>query len=145
MAAVLRRPIWFAGLGLTTGGFLLQALALSFGNLSTVQPIMVTEILFLVLILGTWFHHQLRWIDWVAAFGTALGLGVFLWLSYSKAGHSYPTEFDWFLLLVAAVGGIGLGVLAAQRGRRSWRATCYGVSTGICFALDRGVHQDRRQ
>ncbi len=135
MASVLRRPIWFAGLGLTTASFLLQALALSFGNLSTVQPIMVTEILFLVVILGTWFHHQLRWIDWIAVLGTAVGLGVFLGLSYSQEGHSYPSQYDWILLLVASAGAIVLGIVAAQRGRRSWRAVCYGVSAGICFAL----------
>ncbi|HXZ82509.1 MAG TPA: DMT family transporter [Acidimicrobiales bacterium] len=135
MAAVLRRPIWFVGLALTTGSFMLQAIALSFGNLSTVQPIMVTEILFLVIILGTWFHHALKWTDWVAVFGTAIGLAVFLWLSYSKEGHSVPSKFDWVLLLVASVGAIVLGILAAQRGPRSWRAVCYGVSAGICFAL----------
>jgi drug/metabolite transporter (DMT)-like permease len=135
MASVLRRPIWFAGLALTTASFLLQALALSFGNLSTVQPIMVTEILFLVIILSTWFHHQVKKTDWIAVFGTAVGLGVFLWLSYSKEGHSYPTQYDWELLLVAAAGAIVLGLAAAQRGPRSWRAVCYGASAAICFAL----------
>ena len=135
MASVLKRPIWYAGLALTTGGFILQAVALSFGNLSTVQPIMVTEIVFLVLILGIWFHHQLRWIDLAAVCGTAIGLGFFLWLSYSKEGHSYPSKYDWMLLLVAAVGAIALSAVAAQRGPRSWRAAWYGVSAGICFAL----------
>jgi len=100
-----------------------------------VQPIMVTEILFLVVILSTWFHHHLHWTDWLAVLGTAVGLGVFLALSYSKEGHSSPTKFDWMLLLFAAVGAIALGVVAAQRGRRSWRAACYGLSAGVCFAL----------
>jgi drug/metabolite transporter (DMT)-like permease len=135
MASVLRRPIWFAGLALTTASFLLQSLALSYGNLSTVQPIMVTEILFLVIILGTWFHHALKWTDWVAVFGTGIGLAGFLWLSYSKEGHNSPSKFDWLLLLVAAGGAVVLGILAAQRGPRSWRAVCYGVSAAICFAL----------
>ena len=135
MVSVLRRPVWFAGLALTTASFLLQALALSFGNLSTVQPIMVTEILFLVVILSTWFHHQVKRTDWIAVFGTALGLGVFLWLSYSKESHSYPTQYDWELLLVASAGAIVLGLGAAQRGSRSWRAVCYGASAAICFAL----------
>ena len=144
MAAVIKRPVWFAGLVLTTGSFLLQALALSFGNLSTVQPIMVTEILFLVVILGTWFHHQLHWTDWLAVLGTAVGLGVFLALSYSKEGHSSPTKFDWMLLLFAAVGAIALGVVAAQRGRRSWRAACLRAERRGLLRADSGVHQDRR-
>ncbi|MGA9077442.1 MAG: DMT family transporter [Acidimicrobiales bacterium] len=135
MASILKRPVWFVGLALTTGSFILQALALSFGNLSTVQPIMVTEIVFLAIILGTWFHHQMRWIDWAAVFGTAVGLAVFLALSYSKEGHGSPSKYDWMLLLIASIGAIALGIVAAQRGPRSWRALSYGVSAAICFAL----------
>jgi uncharacterized membrane protein len=135
MAKVLRRPIWFAGLALTTGSFLLQAFALSFGDLSTVQPVMVSEIVFLVLILGIWFDKRLGWREWIGTVGTAIGLGVFLALSYSKPGHGHPDFGDWVLLLVASIGAVGVGLIAAQRGRRSFRAACYGVSAGIAFAL----------
>src|SRR5579863_1384128 len=70
MAAVLKRPVWYFGLLLAATSFILQAFALSLGNLSTIQPIMVTEILFLVLILGLWFQKPLTWRDWLSAIGT---------------------------------------------------------------------------
>lgn len=135
MANVLRRPIWFVGLALTTGSFLLQAFALSFGDLSTVQPVMVSEIVFLVLILGVWFHKRLGWREWIGAVGAAAGLGVFLALSYSKPGHGHPDFGDWVLLLVASIGAVGVGLIAARRGPRAFRAACYGVSAGVGFAL----------
>jgi hypothetical protein len=135
MAAVLRRPIWFLGLGLTTASFLLQAVALALGNLTSVQPVMVTEIVFLVLILGTWFHQGLGWREWVGTVGTAVGLGVFLGLSYSRRGTGQPDFEDWVLLLAAAGAAVVIVLIAAQRGPRSFRAASYGASAGIVFAL----------
>ncbi len=41
------------------GSFLLQAVALHLGDLSQVQPILTTELMFLVLILTTWFRFQI--------------------------------------------------------------------------------------
>src|ERR1700739_204679 len=86
MAAVLKRPVWYFGLGLAATSFILQAFALSLGNLSTIQPIMVTEILFLVIILGLWFQKPLTLLDWLRAIGTAPGLCVFLALSAGRGG-----------------------------------------------------------
>ncbi len=135
MAAVLRRPIWFIGLGLTTASFLLQAVALAFGNLTSVQPVMVTEIVFLVLILGIWFHQRLGWREWVGTIGTAVGLGVFLGLSYSRRGTGQPDFQDWVLLLAAAGAAVIITLIFARHGSRSFRAAAYGASAGIVFAL----------
>ncbi|HUZ20455.1 MAG TPA: DMT family transporter [Acidimicrobiales bacterium] len=135
MAKVIRRPIWFAGLALTTASFLLLAVALSLGDLSTVQPIMVTELLFLLAILGLWFHRSLGWREWLGATGTATGLGAFLALSSPGGGQLRPTRTDWVLLLAACVGAVVLSTASAQRGPRSWRAACFGVAGGITFAL----------
>lgn len=135
MASVLRRPIWFAGLSLTSASFLLQAIALSVGDLSTVQPVMVTELLFLLLILGLWFRQKLGWREWAGAAGTAVGLGVFLAFSAAGPGSERPGRSDWILLLTASVAAIALSVLAAQRGGRAWRAAAYGVGGGVTFAL----------
>jgi uncharacterized membrane protein len=135
MATVLRRPVWFIGLSLTTASFLLQAVALALGNLSTVQPVMVTEIVFLVLILGIWFHRDLGWREWVGTVGTAVGLGVFLGLSYSRRGGGQPDSEDWILLLAAAGSAVVLTLVIARRGSRAFRAASYGASAGIVFAL----------
>jgi drug/metabolite transporter (DMT)-like permease len=135
MASVIRRPVWFAGLGLTTLSFLLEALALSRGDLSTVQPIMVTELVFLVAILGVAFRRTLGWREWVGASGTAAGLGAFLAMSESTGGTERPTFTDWVLLLIACVGAVGLVTFIARGGPRAWRAACFGVAAAICFAL----------
>lgn len=135
LAGVLRRPIWFAGLALATVSFLLQAIALSLGDLSTVQPVMVTELVFLLVILGIWFHRSLGWREWIGVSGTAIGLGVFLGASAAVGGNERPESSDWLLLLVASIGAIVTSCALASRGSRSWRAACFGVAGGVAFAL----------
>lgn len=135
VAGVLRRPVWFAGVGLAGLSFLCQALALSKADLSAIQPVMVTELLFLLAILGLWFHRALGWKEWLGAFGTAFGLGLFLATSDPGGGHARPVVEDWVLLLAASGGALVLSVLAAQRGPRWFRAAAYGVGGGIAFAL----------
>lgn len=135
VASILRRPIWFAGLGLAALSFLLQALALSRGDLSAIQPVMVTELLFLLGILSIWFHRTLGWREWLGAFGTAFGLGLFLATSRAGGGHARPSAANWVLLLAASGGALVVSVVAAQRGPRWFRAAAYGVGGGIAFAL----------
>jgi drug/metabolite transporter (DMT)-like permease len=135
MGSVLHRPIWFLGLALTTASFLLQAIALSLGNLSTVQPVMVAELVFLVIILGVRMNVHLTWREWFGASGTAAGLGAFLAVSTSSGGNERPSRTDWLLLLIASAGAVALASGAARRGPRAWRAACYGFAAAVCFAL----------
>ena len=135
MAGVLHRPIWFMGLMLAGTSFVLQAFALSLGNLSTIQPVMVTEILFLILILGLWFQKSLALKDWLSAVGTSVGLGVFLFVSSARGGNDRPLAEDWLLLIGASVGAMAISWSVAHRGSRSWRAACFGVCAAIAFAL----------
>lgn len=135
IAGVLRRPIWFMGFVLIATSFVLQAFALSLGNLSTIQPIMVTEILFLVIILGLWFQKTLTLTDWLSAIGTSAGLGIFLLVSAARGGTQRPQAEDWILLLSASGGAMAIAWSLAHKGTRSWRAACYGVCAAIAFAL----------
>ena len=61
MAHALKRGIWLIGFALMLVQFGLQATALRFGELSVVQPVLTTELLFLLLILGVWFRYRLTW------------------------------------------------------------------------------------
>ncbi len=135
MTGVFRRPVWILGVFLAATSFVLQAFALSLGNLSTIQPIMVTEILFLVIVLGLWFQKTLTWRDWMSAVGTSAGLGVFLAVSAARGGNDRPRAEDWILLLAASGGAMAISWSVAHTGSRSWRAACYGVAAAIAFAL----------
>ncbi len=127
--------IWFAGLGMIVVGFLLQALALRFGQLSSVQPIVTTELLFLVLILGVWFRYHLTWREWGGSLAAAGGLAAFLIVSAPGGGQFVPARHTWIVVTVAVAAAsaacVGLGFV----GPRWFRAAVFGASGAIVFAL----------
>ena len=135
LRGVVRRPVWLFGFVIMTAAFILQALALSDGTLSSVQPVMVSEIVFLAVIIGGFFHGHLGWRELGGSLGTASGLGIFLSLSAPVGGTESPSFADWLMLSAASAGGIFLSLVSARRGSRAWRAASFGVSAAICFAL----------
>jgi hypothetical protein len=54
---LLHQPVWFGGILAITAGFLLQATALGTGQLSAVEPVLVLELPF-TLILASWLFRQ---------------------------------------------------------------------------------------
>ena len=52
VAYLFRQPLWLLGWIAAVGGFAFQAIALHFGQLSVVQPILVTELVFVLVL---WF------------------------------------------------------------------------------------------
>ena len=131
----LRRGVWLAGLACIGAGFVLQAVALRFGQLTSVQPIVTTELLFLVLILGLWFRYHVSWRDWLAVVASAGGLATFLIVARPDGGNRVPGLGSW-AVTGAAVGAMVLvAVVAAMTGPRWWRAAMYGSAGAVLFAL----------
>jgi len=77
MAHVLRQPVWYLGLLSMIGAFGFQVFALGQGGLTLVQPLLVTELVFLVLILRLWFGRTLGWREAVGVVLTVAGLATF--------------------------------------------------------------------
>jgi len=50
MRDLLRQPVWFGGIAAITAGFLLQASALGTGQLSVVEPVLVLELPFTLIL-----------------------------------------------------------------------------------------------
>src|SRR5271156_5075881 len=117
-----RHPVWFVGLALIAAGFLLQAVALRFGDLSAVQPIVTAELLFVVLILGVWFRYRLTWRELVGAAAAAGGLAVFLVVSDPGGGNVVPGACDWIEVFVAVGACVVATAALGFTGPRWFRA-----------------------
>jgi drug/metabolite transporter (DMT)-like permease len=135
MTHALRRGIWLIGFALMLVVFGLQASALRFGDLSVVQPVLTTEILFLLLILAVWFHYRLRWLDWLGAATIVGGLATFFLAANPRGGHALPSGRVWLLTYVILLGAIAVCIFAALRGPRWWRAAAFGAATAVTAAF----------
>lgn len=135
IAYAVRNRIWLAGFGLMVLSFSLQAVALHLGRLSEVQPILTIELLFLVVILGTWFQFSIGWREWVGSAGAALGLSGFLLFAAPGGGNARPTPVAWGEVGGACLVAVVAGVVLALRGPRWWRAAMFGFSGAVGYAF----------
>jgi len=115
--------------------FLMQAVALHLGRLSEVQPILTTELLFLVLILGVWFRFHVGWRKWSGALAAAGGLAGFLVFASPSGGGQTPSTISWLEVGLPCAGVVVLAVVLALRGPRWWRAAMFGSAAAVSFAF----------
>jgi drug/metabolite transporter (DMT)-like permease len=135
MTHALRRGIWLLGFALMVASFLTQAVALHLGDLSEVQPILTTELLFLVLILGLWFRFRVGWREWAGALAAAGGLAGFLVFAAPESGGQTPTPAGWLTVGIPCAAVVVAAVLLARRGPRWWRAAMFGTAAAVTFAF----------
>jgi uncharacterized membrane protein len=131
----LHRKIWLAGFGLMMVSFLLQAVALHLGRLSEVQPILTTELVFLVVVLAAWFGFSIGRREWIGALCLTGGLAGFLFFADPVEGTLTPPAWAWIVTSGACGGAMAIGVLLALRGPRWWRAAMFGTAASISFAF----------
>ena len=94
----LRRGVWMLGFALMVASFLLQAIALHLGRLSEVQPILTTELIFLVIVLGIWFGFAIGPREWLGVIATAGGLAGFLYFAHPEEGNTTPPTWEWLVV-----------------------------------------------
>ncbi len=135
MAYVLRRPVWYVGFAAMIGSFVLQATALGFGTLSVVQPLMVTELVFLVVILRVWFGAFVGWREAIGTVLTVAGLAAFLAVSNAGGGTTIPSASGWIFVITACCGAVAICLACTRFGSRAWRSAWFGAAAAISFAL----------
>ena len=76
-ADLLRQPMWLLGALFLVGTFGFSALALYFGPLSVVQPVLVLELIFTLAFRAFLLHDDIAVKTWFAALMICLGLAAF--------------------------------------------------------------------
>ncbi len=132
---MIQRPIWLAGLVIMFIAYVCQAVALHLGTLDVVQPLMVSELVFTVILLWLWYSTPMRVRDLLYAFATALGLGLFLGYSSGSPGTATPSEWRWFVVGVVTAGVVALCVVLGASGPAWRRALLRGAGASVGFAL----------
>jgi drug/metabolite transporter (DMT)-like permease len=133
---LVRQPMWLFGMVCMGGTFIFTALALYFGELATVQPILVTELIFTLALRALWLGDKIAARTWGAAGLLCAGLFGFLVAAHPREGHGHPTPLAW----VVAVGSRALLVLVlyflSRWGSPARRAALLGASAALVWAID---------
>ncbi len=132
---MIRRPIWLGGFAVMGLGFAAQAVALHLGSLDVVQPLLVSELVMLVVILWLWYSTPLRPRDLAASVATAVGLGGFLAVAAPHGGGAAPSDPRWAVVAGAVLLSATVMAVAGSRGASWWRALARGAAASLGFAL----------
>lgn len=132
MRTALRTPLWWVGTGAAVVAYVLQLIALHFGTLLIVQPILVLSLMF-TLPLAAWYSRRrmpAREITWCVALTIAVGILVVY--GRPTKGLSTPTWSQWWPAF--AVGAVALAALfVAAYNRPKESALALGTACGILY------------
>lgn len=131
---LLRRPLWLFGRMLALAGFAVQALALRYGPLSYVQPLMVSGMFLSVPLEARLDRRPANHREVRAVLIAGLGLAVFLIAAAPTSGDSRPADSGWAAVLAVTAGLVAL-CLVATRSHPAGTGTYLGVATGIVFGV----------
>ncbi|MFV0137914.1 DMT family transporter [Streptomyces sp. HMX87] len=127
-----RHPVWLSGIALAVLAYGFQSLALAFGPLSLVQPLIVCELVFAVPLAAHLRGVRLGPREWLGTLAVAAGLAAALVTARPTGGDPASARVGAWLL---AVGATVLVVAAAM----VLRLVVTGVGRASCTALAGGT------
>ena len=140
---LVRQPLWVAAVGANIVGFALQVVALSFGSLAVVQPLLVCDLIFAVLISRYLLsrsntprpggrHADLAVFTGVGA--TALGVAGFLAIGQPSGGSTHASFSILPPLVIVIVVLVG-GCLAVAARYDNVRPLALALGCGVCYGV----------
>lgn len=131
---LVRDPVWLTGWGVNLCGFFAQATALHFGSTAVVQPLLVTQLVFTIVLGAAGAGRRPARTDLLGAVAVSAGLAVLFTVPGAIPPSGEPSRPR---LLLA---GLVAAPLVAALSRAAWlrrgpvRAALLGVCAGLCFA-----------
>jgi drug/metabolite transporter (DMT)-like permease len=136
LLALLRSPTWLLGFAGLVASFVLQAVALSYGELSAVEPIITLEVPLTLLVASRVFSGRLSNNDWGSILIMTGGMIVLVWSLAPTGGNAAGVDHLTYVAAGTATAATILAlVVASRRGGRLWRTACLGAAAGTSFGL----------
>jgi hypothetical protein len=138
---LVRKPVWLFGILAVIAGFLLQAIALSYGQLAEVEPLLILELPFTILFAWRFLDEGMSCGKGAAVAAMTIGLaGLIFFLSPApgapstcrsgSGGWRSAADSHWS-------AGLGLWGRRAEQGIA--RAAVLGTATGAGFGMTAGL------
>ncbi|GGY87087.1 DMT family transporter [Streptomyces poonensis] len=136
LGRLARDPLWRRGIALAVLAYGFQSLALAFGPLSLVQPLIVAELVFAVPLSARLHRMRLGPREWCGTCAVAVGLVLALVSARPHGGRPGAVgPLSWLLVL----GGTGVLVCCALTVARlvsgPWRASAVALAAGAVMGV----------
>ncbi|WP_123961052.1 DMT family transporter [Corynebacterium pseudopelargi] len=126
----IRRPAWWAGTFLALAGYGFQIIALGFGALLVVQPILVLSLMFTLPLSAHFAGRRIARDEFLWALALTIAVAVLVLLGRPEAGDPQPPLERWIPAMVIGVVALISLERYAQRQIRNEKALWLGVVTG---------------
>jgi drug/metabolite transporter (DMT)-like permease len=132
---LLARPLWLAAIVLNAVGSVLQVAALHFGPLALVQPLLVSNLLFAVLISVALRHRPPDGIILAGVVACALGIAGFLGAARPSGGAQTVSLLGFLPLGAALAGVLAVCLLSLRWASKNLRSLMLALATGADFGV----------
>jgi drug/metabolite transporter (DMT)-like permease len=138
--ALVTDRTWLAGIASAGASYGFQAVALAFGPLVLVQPLVVSELLFAVPVSVRIRGLRLRSRDWGAVAAVVVGLAVGIVAADPQQGQPIQPITSWAPALVAVAVVVGLCLLVARVVEGPPMASAYAVAGACTMGLQSALY-----
>ncbi|MFD6396160.1 DMT family transporter [Nocardia sp. NPDC060249] len=136
LGGLLRSPRWWSGIVGDTGGYAMQVLALAFGAVLVVQPILVSALVFALPLSARLNGQRITARAATTALILVAALALFLIVGDPTAGEDTAPFREWVVPLAILLGVIVAAAVAGLTvGSRSGQALALGLAGGALFGM----------
>ncbi|QKW35997.1 DMT family transporter [Actinomadura sp. NAK00032] len=131
---LVRDPVWLTGWGVNLAGFCAQAVALHFGSTAIVQPLLVSQLVFTIVLGTVGTGRRPARLDLLGGLAVSAGLAVLFTVPGAIPPEGEPSRPR--ILLAGLIAAPAVVVLSRAAWLRAGpvRAALLGVCAGLCFA-----------
>jgi drug/metabolite transporter (DMT)-like permease len=135
LRTLLGAPLWWAGTAAAVAGYGFQALALGWGSLLLVQPVLVSALLFALPLSAHLAGRRVTRAEWIWALVLTGSLTVFVVLARATSGdYDIPVSVTMAVAVVCAAAVLAC-VIVATRSTNWRRAVLLAVAVGVLFGV----------
>ncbi|TQL00191.1 hypothetical protein FB563_5279 [Streptomyces puniciscabiei] len=132
---LMRVPRWLGGLGLMIAGMVLGAMALGKGEISLVEPLLATNLLFALALSRYQTGQPLGRQGWAGLLLLAGGVSAFIMAGEPRAGSAISDPLRHWLIIGAMVGAALVLTTYGKRSRLSWGPVLLATAAGLLYGV----------
>jgi len=132
-----RRRSWLAGVGLMILAYALESLALALGDVTVVEPVVITELVFALAIGARRKGRRVGRREWVGVACVVGGVSAFLVTTgtvVTSIGPPPPVR-EWLLALLPCAGFVAVTLALSRRAGARAKAGLLAAGAGVAFGV----------